>query len=259
VQVHPTAIISSQAEIGPDVFIGPYCIIGDHVTIGRGTRLIANVIIEGPTEIGEECQFYPFSSIGFAPQDLKFRGEDSWLRIGNKNIFREYVTINRGTTGGGSVTRIADENFFMAYTHIAHDCQIGSHVIMGNAVTLAGHVAIHDHAIIGAFTGFHQFCRAGTHAFIGGYSVITRDALPYVKTVGSRNEAKTYGINAVGLERKGFSAETIADLNKAYRVLFRSKLNTSAALAKLEEAHLSSTEVGILVDFIQTCERGFVK
>ncbi len=257
--VHPTAIVSPAAEIDDGVVIGPYCIIGPEVRIARGTEFISHVAVEGPTEIGEDCRFYPYSSIGSVPQDLKYAGERTLLRIGKRNVFREFVTVNRGTAGGGGVTSVADDNFFMAYVHIAHDCQIASGVIMGNAVTLAGHVLVEEHAIIGAFSGVHQFCRVGRHAFIGGYSVITRDALPFIKTVGERNNAKTYGINRIGLERKGFARESIAQLERAYRILFRSKLNTSDALARLRAEGIASPEVEELVRFIQTSERGFIR
>lgn len=191
--------------------------------------------------------------------DLKYKGEPTQLVIGSRNVFRESMTVNRGTAGGGGVTRIGDDNFFMALTHIAHDCLVGSHLVMGNAVTLAGHVRVDDHAIIGAYSGVHQFCRVGTHSFIGGYSVITRDTLPYIKTVGSRNEARIYGINTLGLERKGFSPDAREALERAYRLLFRSKLNTSDALARLKASPVHSAEVDVLVHFIETCERGFVR
>lgn len=257
--IHPTAIVSGKADLDDDVLIGPYCVIGDNVAIGSGTKILSHVTMEGPLEIGRNNHFYPFSSIGSPPQDLKFRGEETRLVIGDRNTFREFATVNRGTSGGGGVTRIGDGNFFMVYSHIAHDCQLGSHIIFGNAVTLAGHVTIGDHAIIGAFTGLHQFCRVGDHAFIGGYSVLTRDALPFIKTVGQRNLAKTYGVNRVGLERKGLPSESIERLETAYRLLFRSKLNTSDALVRLKKEGIRSSEIETLVRFIETSERGFVR
>ena len=258
-QVHPTAMVGPEVELGAGVTVGPYCIIEGPVRVGAGTRLLSHVFVQGPTEVGEDCCFHPFSAIGSPPQDLKYQGEPTGLVIGSRNVFRESMTVNRGTAGGGGVTRVGDDNFFMALTHIAHDCQLGSHLILGNATTLAGHVTVEDHAIIGAYSGVHQFCRVGTHSFIGGYSVITRDTLPYVKTVGSRNEARIYGLNRVGLERKGFSLEALEALERAYRVLFRSRLNTHDALARLRQSGLRTPEVDTLARFIETSERGFVR
>lgn len=257
--IHPTAIIDKTAEIGPDVTIGPYCIVGSKVQIGRGTVLDSHVHIERSTTIGEECRFYSFGSVGSTPQDLKYHGEETYLRIGNRNVFREFVTINRGTEGGGGVTSMGDGNFFMAYSHVAHDSHMGNHIIMANAATLAGHVTVEDHSTIGAFSAVHQLCRVGTHAFIGGFSVVTRDALPYIKTVGDRNQAKTYGINSVGLKRKGFSDETIEQLKRAYRILIRSQMNTRDALERFRQEKWSAPEVEVLVKFIETAQRGFIR
>jgi UDP-N-acetylglucosamine acyltransferase len=190
---------------------------------------------------------------------LKYRGEQAWLRIGERNVFREFVTLNRGTVGGGGATTIGDGNLFMAYSHVAHDSHVGSGVIMENAATLAGHVTVADCATVGAFSAVHQFCRVGPHAFIGGFSVITRDALPYIKTVGDRNEAKIYGINTVGLQRRGLPTASIEELKQAYRILFRSRLNTSDALAKVREWNWTAPEVGVLIEFIETSQRGFIR
>ncbi len=256
--LHPTALIDASAEISPEARIGPYCIIGPHTRIAAGTILDSHVCIHGWTEIGERCHFYSHSSVGTDPQDLKYKGEPTYLRIGSDNVFREFVTLNRGTQGGHGVTVIGSNNFLMAYSHVAHDCTLGDYVIMANAATLAGHVTVGDHATVGAFSAVHQFCRVGPHAFIGGFSVVTRDALPFVKTVGARNEAKTYGINTIGLQRKGFSAQSIEELKKLYRICFRSQMNTSDALAKAKEGPWTTPEVGILIDFIVSSERGFI-
>jgi UDP-N-acetylglucosamine acyltransferase len=257
--IHPTAIIDSTCEISPDADIGPYCTIGPHTQIGAGTKLNAHVCIQGWTSIGERCLFYSQSSIGTDPQDLKYKGERTLLKIGNDNIFREFVSVNRGTKGGHGITVIGDNCFLMAYSHVAHDCVLGHNVIMANAATLAGHVGVGDHATVGAFSAVHQFCRVGLHAFIGGFSVVTRDALPYIKTVGARNEAKIYGINSIGLQRKGFSAQSVEELKRIYRILFRSNLNTGDALAKAKESTWTAPEVATLIAFIETSERGFIR
>ncbi len=258
-KIHPTAIIDPTAELEPDVVIGPYCFIGPCVEIGSGTVLDAHVNVERWTSIGEENHFSSFNSVGTSPQDLKYRGEETWLRIGDRNVFREFSTLNRGTVGGGGVTSIGDGNLFMAYSHVAHDSHMGNSIIMANAATLAGHVTIGDHATVGAFSAVHQFCRVGTHAFIGGFSVITRDALPYVKTVGDRNQAKIYGINSIGLQRKGLPESSIEELKRLYRILFRSKMNTTDALNCVRNEHWSAPEVEVMIRFIETCERGFIR
>jgi UDP-N-acetylglucosamine acyltransferase len=257
--IHPTAIIDKSAEIGSDVRIGPYCIIGPLVRIANGTVLESHVHVQGWTSIGENCRFYSFGSIGSDPQDLKYKGEVTHLRIGSRNVFREYITVNRGTAGGGGITTLGDNNLFMAYSHVAHDSLVGSHVIMANAATLAGHVTVEDHSTIGAFSAVHQFCRVGPHAFIGGFSVITRDALPYIKTVGDRNEARIFGINSIGLQRKGVPESSIEELKRAYRILFRSKLNTRDALKQAREQSWTSPEAEVLLRFIESATRGFVK
>jgi len=257
--IHSTAIIDSSCEIAPQAQIGPYCIIGPHTQIGAGTVLDSHISVHGWTSIGERCHFYSHSSIGTDPQDLKYKGEPTYLKIGNENVFREFVTLNRGTRGGHGITVIGNNNFLMAYSHVAHDCTVGDFVIMANAGTLAGHVTVGDHATVGAFSAVHQFCRVGPHAFIGGFSVVTRDALPYMKTVGARNEAKTYGINTIGLQRKGFSAPSIAELKQVYRICFRSKMNTGDALVKAKEVHWTAPEVFTLIEFMESSERGFIR
>jgi UDP-N-acetylglucosamine acyltransferase len=258
-KIHPTAIIDKSAEVGPDVVIGPYCVIGPGVTIGAGTILDSHVHIDRWTAIGERNHFFSFNSAGTAPQDLKYKGEETWLRIGSRNVFREFSSLNRGTVGGGGVTTIGNDNLFMAYSHVAHDSHLGSSIIMANAATLAGHVLIEDHATVGAFSAVHQFCRVGTHAFIGGFSVVTRDALPYIKTVGDRNQAKIYGINAIGLQRKGLPEASIEELKRVYRILFRSNMNTGDALREAHAQPWTAPEVGTLFRFIETSERGFIR
>jgi UDP-N-acetylglucosamine acyltransferase len=233
--------------------IGPYVSIGERVTIGRNNKIGASTVIDGVTEIGDGNEVFPMASIGLVPQDLKFGGEPTRVVIGSHNVIREFVTIHRGTGGGGGVTSIGDHNLLMAYTHIAHDCYIGHHTIFANAATLAGHVLVEDHANIGAFSGVHQFCRVGRHAFIGGYSVVTRDALPFIKTVGNR--ARIYGINTIGLRRRGFSKESIEKLSRASRHLLHS--NTSRALTQIEgDPQLQCAEVRYLVEFIRSSKRG---
>jgi UDP-N-acetylglucosamine acyltransferase len=255
--IHATAVVSPEAQIGPNVTIGPYCRIGDRVKIGSGCRFESHVVVEGPTTIGEHNQFYPFATIGLQPQDLKFKGEDTFLIIGNQNIFREYVNVHRGTKGGGGYTQIGDHNFLMAYVHVGHDSKLGSHIIMANAATLAGHVVIQDHATVGAFSGVHQYCRVGTHGYVGGYTVVTKDVLPFSKTVSER-DTKAYGPNIIGLERKGFSSEQIQNIKAAFRLLLQSKLNTTQAVEAIK-AKTRSTEVQAILDFIETSDRGVIK
>jgi UDP-N-acetylglucosamine acyltransferase len=257
--IHPSAIIDESAEISPEARIGPYCIVGPQTKIGAGTVLEAHIHVYGWTLIGERCRFYSHGSIGTDPQDLKYQGEPTYLKIGKDNVFREFVSLNRGTRGGRGITVIGDNNFVMAYSHVAHDCIVGNHVIMANAATLAGHVTVGDHATVGAFSAVHQFCRVGPHAFIGGFSVITRDALPFIKTVGERNQAKIYGINSIGLQRKGFSEQSIVELKQAYRMCFRSGTNTGEALRQVKEKKWTSPEVSMLIDFMESSERGFIR
>jgi UDP-N-acetylglucosamine acyltransferase len=251
--VHPTAIVHSLAQIGAGTVIGPYVTIGERVRIGRDCRIGASCVIDGVTEIGDGNEIFPMTSIGLVPQDLKFGGEPTRVVIGDRNVIREFVTIHRGTAGGGGLTSIGHHNLLMAYTHIAHDCHIGNETIFGNAATLAGHVEVEDFANVGAFSGVHQFCRVGKYAFIGGYSVVTKDALPFAKTVGNR--ARIYGINTIGLIRRGFSQDTIAKLRRAYRILLHA--NTSRAVAQIErDPGLQSPEVRYVVDFIRSSKRG---
>jgi len=255
--VDPTAIVHPAAHIGAGTTIGPYCTIGPEVVIGERCRIGASVVIDGWTEIGDDTRVYPMASIGLAPQDLKYKGERTRLIIGRENTFREFVTINRGTLGGGGHTTIGDRNLFMAYVHVAHDCHIGNSTIFANGATLGGHVAVDDFATVSAYSGVHQFCRVGRHAYVGGYSVVTKDALPFGKSVGNR--ARNYGLNTIGIARRGFTADTINQLKRAYRYLLQSKLNASHALVKIEEdPTLTSPEVRYLVQFIRSSRRGVI-
>jgi UDP-N-acetylglucosamine acyltransferase len=257
-QIDRTAIVRAGARIGEGTVIGPHATVGPNVTIGANCQIGASAVIDGWTTIGDETQVYPFASIGLIPQDLKFKGEETRLEIGARNIFREFVTIHRGTRGGGGVTSIGDRNVFMAYVHVAHDCQVGNDTIFGNTATLGGHVTVEDFANIAAGSGVHQFCRVGRHAFIGGYSVVTKDALPYAKTVGSR-PARIFGVNTIGLMRRGFSADVVAKLKRTFRYLMQSKLNTTSALRRIEQdPTLSCDEVQYLVDFVRTAQRGVI-
>jgi UDP-N-acetylglucosamine acyltransferase len=251
--IDPTAVVHPSARIGAGTRVGPHAVIGAHVRIGRDCRIGASAVVDGYTMIGDENEIFPLTSIGLIPQDLKFGGEKTRLAIGNRNVFREFVTVHRGTGGGGGLTEIGDHNVFMAYAHVAHDCHVGNHTIFGNAATLGGHVTVEDYATISAFSGVHQFCRVGQHAFIGGFSVITKDALPFAKTVGNR--ARIYGLNTIGLVRRRFAADSIAKLRRAYRILLHS--NTSRALAQIEtDPTLRCSEVQYVVDFIRSSKRG---
>ena len=262
--IHPTAIVDPQSKIAETADIGPYCIIGAEVEIGAGTRLMAHVYIEGPTKIGEDNLFYPYSSVGVASQDLKYKGERAETRIGDRNKIREFVTIHRGTQGGGLVTTIGSDNLLMAYAHIAHDAAIGDHVILVNGVTLAGHVTSLVHGpdetrrIEDAFTGVHQYCRIGRHAFVGPHTVVTQDILPYSMTVSER-EVKVFGANRVGLERRGFGKESIEALQTSFRLLTRAGLNTSQAIERIREEVPAGAEVDELIEFIRASARGVTK
>src|SRR5687768_11527738 len=258
-QIDPTAHVDPKATIGKGTVIGPHAVIGPHVVLGKRCRVGASTVLDGHTTVGDGTEFYPFASIGLPPQDLKYRGEPTTLEIGSRNIFREFVTIHRGTAGGGGRTTIGDHNLFMAYVHVAHDCHVGNETIFGPGATLGGHVSVDDYAAISAYSGVHQCCRVGRHAFIGGYSVVTKDALPFAKTVGARALCRVYGLNTVGLIRRGFANDTIVKLKRAYRYLLQSKLNASQALQKIEsDPTLASAEVEYLVSFIRTASRGAI-
>ncbi len=256
--IHSTAIVDPSARVAASAEIGPYSIVGADVEVGARTRLVAHVYLEGPLTIGDDNVFFPYCSVGAAPQDLKYRGERSSTRIGHRNTIREFVTIHRGTEGGGMLTSLGDDNLLMAYVHVAHDVHIGNRTVLANATTLGGHVTIGDWAVIGASTGVHQFCRVGRHAIIGGYSVITRDVLPFSNTVTER-EAKVFGENATGLKRRDFSPESIDAVHKAFRLLTRAGLNTTQAVERIMAEIPASHEVNELLDFIRTSERGFIK
>ena len=256
--IHPTAIVNPSAQVHESAILGPYVVVGADVAIGARTEIKANVVLEGPLEIGEDNVFFPYSTVGVAPQDLKYKGERSRTRIGSRNRIREFVTIHRGTEGGGMLTSIGDDNLLMAYVHVAHDVHLGCHCVLANAVTFGGHVTVGDWAVIGASTGVHQFCRVGRHAIVGGYSVITQDVLPFSNTVTER-EAKVFGANKIGLERRGFSAETIDGLHKSFRLLTRTGLNTSQAIERIREEVGAVPEVEELLQFIAESQRGVIK
>lgn len=255
--IHETAIVSPRAEIGEDCYIGAFSTVGDEVVLGDRVRLESHVVIDGKTEIGDDTRVYPFVSIGLAPQDLKYKGEPTRVRIGKRNHIREFVTVHRGTEGGGGLTSIGDDNLLMAQAHVAHDCQLGNEIIMANAATLAGHVEIADRANIGAYSGVHQFCRIGLEAFVGGYSVVVKDAMPFAVIQG--NHAKCYGLNRVGMKRRGYAKETIEKLHSAFHLLLSAKLNTTQAVEKIKEEITDCREVDLLVEFIESSKRGVVK
>jgi UDP-N-acetylglucosamine acyltransferase len=257
VQIHPTAVVSPQAIIGRDCVVGPYVIIGADVALGDGVVLDSHCVIDGLTHVGEGTHVFPFVSIGLASQDLKYKGEPSETRIGRRNQIREFVTIHRGTAGGGMLTETGDDCLIMAQAHIAHDCRLGHNVIMANAATLAGHVIVEDGANIGAYSGVHQFCRVGREGYVGGYSVVVKDALPYALTVG--NHARCYGLNTTGMKRRGYSREVIDTLHHSFHLLLSSKLNTSQALKRIREEIAQSAEVDTLVNFIESSQRGVIK
>jgi len=257
VSIHSTAILSAKAELGRNVSIGPYSIIGDDVILHDDVRVASHCVIEGPSEFGSHTVFFPFVSAGQVPHDLKYRGERSWLRAGERNVFREFTTIHRGTEGGGNLTEIGSDNLFMAQAHVAHDCRIGNHVIFANSASLAGHVIVEDYVTLGAFSGIHQFCRVGRHAFIGASSVVVKDALPYARTVG--NHARCYGQNTLGLRRRGFSSEEIRRISHAFKLLLASKLNTTQAVERIKQELRGWPEIDYLVEFILASERGVTK
>ena len=254
--IHPTAVVDPTAVIGPSTTIGPYSVIGAGVTLGEGCRVHNHVSIAGPTHIGDGNEFYPFCSIGQRSQDLKYKEEPTYLEIGNHNTFREFVTVNRGTAPE-SVTRIGSHGTFLAYAHVAHDCTVGSHVIFSNNGTLAGHVTVGDHAVVGGLSGVHQFCRIGDHAIIGGCTKIVQDVPPFL--IADGNPAEVRGVNMIGLERRGFTSESIRELREAYKIIYRSNKNTAQALEQLREQFPKSDTVGALVTFITSSDRGIVR
>lgn len=259
--VHPSTVIAEGARIPSSCKIGPYCTIGPEVTLGEDCSLISHVVLDGRTKIGARNTFYPFCSIGMAPQDLKYTGEPTETEIGDENTIRECVTISRGTTGGGGTTRLGSGNLLMAYVHIGHDSQVGSHCILANAATLAGHVVIEDHVTLGAFCPVHQHCTLGAYSFVGGGTIVTQDVMPFSLT-SSRRENKAFGINKIGLERRGFAPQRLQHLQKAYRLLLAGKMNTSQALDKMRELageDVAGNDVALLVKFIESSKRGVIK
>lgn len=256
--VDPSAVIHRGAAIHESAQIGPYCVIGPEVSIDAGTRLIAHVFVDGPTDIGADNLFYPYSTVGVAPQDLKYRGERARTIVGSRNQFREFCTIHRGTEGGGRLTQIGDDNLLQAYAHVAHDCIVGSHCILSHSATLGGHVTVEDWAVIGAHCGVHQFCVIGAHSYIGGFSVITQDVLPFALVVSER-EARTFGVNKVGLERRGFAKQEIQALHKVFRILTKSGLNTDQALARISEEIDEFPGLSRIREFVAGSQRGLVK
>jgi len=254
VSIHPSAVIAAGARIPDSCTVGPFSTIGPDVVLGENCVLISHVVLDGRTRIGAGNIFHPFCAVGVSPQDLKYKGESTETEIGDSNTIRENVTISRGTVGGGGITRLGSNNLLMASVHIGHDSHVGSHCILANAATLAGHVVIEDFATVGAFSPVHQHCTVGKYAFIG--TIVTQDVLPFSKT-SARRENKTFGVNSVGLERRGFSSERIRALQKAFRLLLVSKLNTTQAVEKMRE--LEGEDVALLVGFIQRSERGVIK
>ena len=257
-KAHPTAIIHPAARLACSVAVGPYTVIGEEVELGEDCEVMSHVVLGGPTKMGKGNRIFPWASIGLEPQDLKYHGEPTRLEVGDGNIFREFVTVHRGTQGGGGVTRIGNHNLLMAYVHIAHDCRLGDHVIMANGASLAGHVEIQDYAMVGAFCGIHQFCRIGAYSFLGSYTVVNKDILPYSKTSAPR-PIEVLGANRLGLERRELSGQDIEELEKAFRLLSRSKLNTTQALQAIEAQKFESDHVRALVEFIKSSERGVAK
>jgi UDP-N-acetylglucosamine acyltransferase len=256
--IHAQAVVAPSAKLGAGVQVGAYAVIGENVEIGEGCILHAHAVIQGPSRFGKNNVFHPFCSVGADPQDLKFQGERTELIAGDSNVFRENVTVSRGTVGGGAKTVIGSGNLFMAYSHIAHDCHVCDNTVFANGATLAGHVEVEDFVSIGAFSPVHQFCRVGRYAYVGACTVITQDVPPFSLVVTER-ETKCYGINAIGLQRKGFSPERLKTLQQAFRLLLRSKLNTSLALEEMRKTLGDSADVQELIRFIETAERGIVK
>jgi len=258
ITIHSTATVHPKARLDSGVWIGPGCVIGEKVSLGRNTRLESSVSIIGLTEVGVDCRFAPFSSIGTEPQDIGYQGDETGVRIGDGNIFKEFITVNRGTVKGGGVTRIGDRNYFMAYSHIAHDSQVGNEVILTNNATLGGHVVVQDFAYLSAFAGVHQFCRIGRYAFIGGFTVVTQDVPPFTKVAGMR-PIKFYGLNSIGLRRRGFSNERIHALRDMIKILYYSDLNTTQALDKILSSFPPGEDREEIIGFIRASKRGIVK
>jgi UDP-N-acetylglucosamine acyltransferase len=259
VVLHPTAIVSEKVKLGNQVEIGAYSIVGDNVIIGDNTVVMHHAVIDRNTTIGKNCKIFPFSSIGTAPQDITFQDELTYVEIGDNNIIREFTTINRGTVKGGAYTSIGNNNYLMAYTHIAHDCRVGNGTQFVNGATLAGHVEVEDFAVIGAFSSVHQFVRIGRNAYIGGYTIVLQDILPYAKIAQTRDAYNFYGPNSIGMMRHGISREFINNVKDIFRLLFNQDLNTAQAVEKIQENYAELEEANIIVDFISKTKRGFLK
>jgi UDP-N-acetylglucosamine acyltransferase len=257
-EIHPTALVNKDAHLDEDVIVGPYCTIGEGVEIGKSTRLISNVILEGKVRIGENCQVFPYAVIGQPPQDLKYKGEDTSVKMGRDNIIREFVTIHRASVGGDGATEVGDNNFLMAYVHIAHDCKVGDNVIMANYAALSGHCEVQDNAIIGGMVGVHQFVRIGAYSMVGGFSRLIQDIPPYVISSGAE-KAKLFGINTIGLKRSGFSDDAISELKKAYKILFRQKGSLKEAIKQVQAELPYTDEIKYLIEFIQKNKRGICR
>src|SRR5712692_9494905 len=257
-EIDPRAIVSTRARLGQGVRIGAYAVVGDAVELGEGCVLHPHAVVTGPAGLGRENVLHPFCSVGGDPQDLKYAGERTELVAGDANVFREGVTISRGTLQGGGVTRIGSHNLFMAYAHVAHDCQVGGYTVFANGATLAGHAIVEDYATVGAFSAVHQHCRLGRYSYVAGFTVITQDVPPFSRVVMER-ETRCYGVNTIGLERRGFDAERIRSIEQAYRLLLRSKLNTTQALEQMRATLNGSADIEELIQFIETAERGLVK
>ena len=256
--IHPTAIVAPGAELDTTVSVGPYAVIGEHVKIGPGTTVGPHAVIEGNTEIGADNQIFQFASVGAIPQDLKFHGETTFLKIGDRNRIREFVTVHLGTEDGGGVTTVGSDNLFMAYAHVAHDCVVGNHVILANAATLAGHVEVDDFAILGGLSAVHQFTRIGCHVMASGGSMIAQDIAPYSLVQGDR--AKTVGLNLTGLKRRGFSREELNNVKNLYKLVFRSNLKLEEAISRIEkEFDTAANEVGVYLDFLKKSQRGLAR
>lgn len=255
--IHPSAIVSPGARLGIGVVVGPYAVVGEGVQVGDRTRIDSHAVVQGPTRLGADNHLHPFVSVGGDPQDKKYDGTPTRLEVGDRNVIREYCTVHRGTRGGGGVTRLGDDNWIMAYVHVAHDCRIGSNTVLASYTGLAGHVTVDDHAVLGGLTVVHQFCMIGRYAFTAMGSVILKDVPPYVTVSG--NAATAHGINREGLRRAGFEAETIRALHRAYRLIYRNGLRVPEALERLEELRAGCPEVGPLIEFLAASGRGIVR
>ncbi len=256
--IHPTAVIAQGAVIPKSCTLGPWCTVGAHVVLGEECELISHVVLDGHLTVGARNRFYPFACVGAAPQDLKYKGEATRVTLGDENTIRECVTISRGTTGGGGMTRVGSHCLIMAYAHVGHDSTIGDHCILANNATLAGHVTIEDYVTVGAFSPIHQFCRVGRHAYIGGGTVVTQDVLPFSLTSATR-EARAFGMNKIGLERRGFDRERLRALHHAFRVILAGKMNTAQAVAKLREEGGATADVAYLLEFVEGSKRGIIR